>query len=45
MCETESAEKMSERAEERRGNQAEQDRKMGEGGGDDGETEEEEEKA
>lgn len=35
---------MGERAEERRVNQAEQDRKMGESGGDDGETEEEEEK-
>lgn len=34
MCETESTEKMGERAEERRGTQAEQDRRMG----DDGET-------
>lgn len=42
---TESAEKMGERAEERRGNQAEQDRKMFESGGDDGKTEEEGEKA
>lgn len=45
MCETESAEKTGERSEEGRANQAEPDRKMGESGGDDGETEEEEEKA